>query len=104
MQAWQSDAFARALKDEIERLDAGTLPLSKETSRGGLVDDANITAMVLTSADDEQSIVADVGVFFTEIVAGCSCGDEPDAINAYCQLRIRIDKASAEAEIRVVSD
>lgn len=102
VQTWRSDAFNRALKDEIEHLEAGTLPLYKETSRGGLVDDADITAMVLTSSDDGKSIVADVGVFFTEIVASCSCGDEPDEINAYCQLQIRIDKASTEAEIRVV--
>lgn len=104
LRAWQTDAFDRALKGEIEDMSSETLPLNAGTSQGGFVDDSRITATVLTVTDDENSIVADVGVFFTEIVAGCSCGDEPDSINAYCRMRIRIDKATAEAEIAPVSD
>lgn len=102
--AWQSDTFARTLKNEIESLAPGALPLSKGTSRGGMVDDSDLTAMVLTSAETENSLVADVGIFFTEILAACSCGDEPQALNSYCPLQIQIDKASAEAEIHVLSD
>ncbi len=44
-----------------------------------------------------------VGIFFTEMVAGCSCAEEPDAVNANCRLRMRIDKAPAEAEIHATS-
>jgi hypothetical protein len=102
--AWQSDDFARVLKDEIESLDSGTLPLSQGTSQGGMVDDSDVTATVLTSKENEESIIAVVGVFFTEIVAGCSCGDEPEEINAHCLLQVRIDKASARARIHVISD
>ena len=80
----------------------GALPLNKGTSGGGMVDDSHISAMPLSSADDERSITADVGVFFTEVLAACSCGEEPTETNAYCQLRIRIDKATGEAEIQVL--
>jgi hypothetical protein len=104
LRAWQTDAFDRTLKGEVEDMNGQTLPLSAGTSQGGFVDDHRITATVLTVTDDECSIVADVGVFFTEIVAGCSCGDEPDSINAYCRMQIRIDKTTAEAEIDPVSD
>ena len=92
------------LKQEIEAMDAGTLPLNKGTSRGGVAGDSDITAMPLTSSDTAHSIVADVGVFFTEILTVCSCGEDPAETNAYCQLRIRIDKTSAEAEIQVLPD
>jgi len=85
-------------------MDTGALPLYEGTAQGGLADDSNITATVLTSTDDERAIFADVGVFFTEVVAACSCGDEPEAVNTYCRLRIRIDKASAEADIQVVQE
>jgi len=104
MAAWQSEDFTRVLKDEIEAMGAGALPLDEGTAHGGFVDDADITAVPFTSVDDEHSVVADVGIFFTEIVAGCSCGDEPETVNAYCRLRIRIDRASAEAEVSVVLD
>lgn len=102
--AWRTDAFGATLKGEIEGMSAGTLPLDAGTSRGGLVDDGDITATILTVTDDELSIICDIGVFFTEIVAGCSCGDEPDPINAYCRMRIRIDKTTAEAEIEQIAN
>jgi hypothetical protein len=93
--AWQSDAFARTLKDEIEAMEAAVLPLDEGIAQGGLVADASITAIFLASTDDGHSIVAKVGVFFTEITAGCSCGDEPDEMDTYCRLQILIDKTSA---------
>ena len=104
MATWQSDEFARVLKDEIEAMGAGALPLDEGTAHGGFVDDADITAVPFTSTADDRSVVADVGIFFTEIVAGCSCGEDPETVNVYCRLRIRIEKASAEAEIGVVLD
>ena len=104
LHAWQTDAFGPTLKGEIEGMSAETLPLNAGTSQGGFIDDSRITATVLTVTDDEYSIVADVGVFFTEIVAGCSCGDEPDSVNAYCRMQIRIDKTTAEAEIDPIAD
>jgi len=104
LRAWKSDAFGPTLKGEIEAMTADTLPLHAGTSQGGLVDDGKLAATVLTVADDERFIVADVGIFFSEIVGGCSCGDEPESINAYCRMRIRIDKTTAEARIHPVSD
>ena len=94
---WPSDAFARALKNEIESLAPGTLPLDKGATCGGHVDDSRITAIVLRSGDDGSAIQADVGIFFDEIVGGCSCGDDPETRNAYCEIRVRIDKATGEA-------
>lgn len=101
---WDSDFFARTLKSEIENLPAGTMPLDQGTSQGGFVDDENIAVTVLRAKDGEDSVQADVGVFFTEVVAGCSCGDEPMAQHAYCEIRVRIDKATAETEFSVIPD
>lgn len=104
LQAWRSDLFNRALKDEIESMGTEALPLHKGTSQGGFVDDADVTATVFKSREDERFIFANVGIFFTEIIAGCSCGEEPESISAYCRLQIRIDKTSAEAEACLVPD
>lgn len=102
--AWQSGTFAQALKCEIEALGTGSLPLEQGTTQGGFVDDGNVTAVVLNVADGDQHIHSEVGVFFNEIVAGCNCGDEPESINVYCRLKLRIDKATAEAEIDLIPD
>ena len=102
--AWQSEAFSRSLKGEIEALGTGYLPLDQGITQGGFVDDGDITAMVLNATGDDRHIDSEVGVFFTEIVAGCNCGDEPESINVYCKLKLRIDRATAEAKIAFIPD
>ena len=101
---WQSGAFTATLKGEIENLPPGSLPLEQGTSRGGHVDDSDITATVLNITDKVHVVQASVGIFFTEIVGGCSCGDDPMSENAYCELRLTIDKHTAEAKITLITD
>ncbi len=81
-----AEPFADTLKAEIEALPAGSLPLDKATLTGWHIDDSHITATVLRAEDDATRIAADVGIFFTEIIAGCSCGDEPQSQGNYCEL------------------
>ena len=101
---WGSDSFAQTLKDEIECLQKGELPLEQGTSQGGHVDDSNISATILSIVDGDELIQAKVGVFFDEIVGGCSCGDEPITENAYCEIQVSIDKKTAEAEFAVIPE
>lgn len=101
---WKSASFTQTLKNEISSLGSGTLPLGKGISQGGYVDDSNLATTVLHVADDERAIHARVGIFFTEIVGSCGCGAEPMPQNAYCEMRISIDKTSAEAEFEVIPD
>ena len=101
---WQSEGFAKTLKLEIEGLGARVLPLDEGVSQGGRVADDGIAAVVLRSTSEGNSILADVGVFFTEVVAGCSCGAEPESINVFREMRIRIDRATARAEISLIPD
>jgi hypothetical protein len=104
LRAWKSDDFARILKSEIENLERGALPLEKGVSQGGVVDASELAVTVFGAADNGAAIQANVGVFFTEIVGGCSCGDEPVANDAYCEMQIRIDKATADVEIFILSN
>jgi hypothetical protein len=104
LHAWQSEPFIQAMKNDLEHLETGVLPLDKAVSQGGYVDDNNITATVLYADEDELAIHARVGIFFTEIVINCGCGDDPMETNAYCEMRISIDKTTAEAEFEVLQD
>ncbi len=101
---WNTEQFSQTLKHEIEALEPGSLPLYKGLTQGGQVDDDNITATVMSTIDDENVIQAKVGVFFTEIVGGCSCGDDPMSQNVYCEMQFRIDKTTADTEINVFLD
>jgi hypothetical protein len=99
---WGSDAFSRSLKSEIERVPTGTLPLAAATTQGGYVDDSKVTATLLSATDDTQRILARVGVFFTEVVMACSCGEDPTEANAYCELQVGIDKTTGDALFSLV--
>ena len=100
--AWPSDSFAQTLKGELENLERGALPLDKAALQGGHVDDSRITATILRVADGGNEVRADVGIFFDEIIAGCSCGDDAQSQSAYCEIQVRIDKATAEAAFALI--
>ncbi len=101
---WTTDSFKRTLKNEIENLKTGSLPLEHGVSQGGRIDDSNITATILNSTENLSRIETRVGIFFTEVVGGCNCNDDPIEINAYCEIRISIDKTTASTDIDVFRD
>lgn len=102
IQHYPSGDFKRILKDEIEACDKKLLPLEKGTAQGGYVSDNAITATVLRIIDQADSILALVGIFFTEVVICCGCGDEPMTTNAYCEMYFDINKQTAETKITII--
>jgi hypothetical protein len=104
MRDWGTPHFDQTLKDEIEALDAACLPLYAGTRAGGRVGAADKAATVLASCEHEQTIEARVGVFFSEITGGCSCGDEPFDQPAYCLLLVTIEKRTAHAGFDVIEE
>lgn len=104
LQAWPGKAYAQQLKQELEGLGPKALPLEECVTQGGMVADEAITATVLKLDDAGENIVAKVGIFFTEIVICCGCGDDPMPSNAYCKLRLEINKTSGETGIRVLRE
>jgi len=98
--AWLSDAFTQALKAEFESLKPSTLPFAQRK----YINDDDLKITVLSVTDNERVIQVNVGVFYSEILAGCNCGDDPLSENAYCEMQISIDKSTAEAEFTLVED
>lgn len=101
---WNTDLFNPSLKNEIQNLKPGTLPLEKATNQGGMIDDSNITASIINSTDNNNYIQAKVGIFFNEVVGGCNCDDDPVSENTYCEIILSINKETAEAEFSLISD
>lgn len=101
---WGTPLFELAIKDALENLPTGTLPLHQATSQGGIVDDSDISASILGSEEYDDVIRVRVSVFFTELVAGCNCNDPPMEANGHCLLELLIEKTSAETCFLVVPD
>ncbi|HEY9199551.1 MAG TPA: glucosamine--fructose-6-phosphate aminotransferase [Gammaproteobacteria bacterium] len=99
LRAWGSADFAATLKAELENFAANRLPLNGGATPGSYIADEPVTVTLLQSTETAAGIQTRVGVFFTEIIANCSCGDEPVFQPAYCELRIDIDRITAAAAL-----
>lgn len=107
LRAWGTSDFEAELKREIEQLGCAQLPLQQGLSATSYAVDAPIAAMIISVADAGARIHAKAGIFFSGIVAGCSCADDPTSVEQepeYCVMLFEIDKADGCAAARVLSE
>ena len=98
LNAWGTPEFKGILKQEIEQLTVDQLPLQQGLTTGSHALDNKLRAMIISVADEGSLIRARAGIFYTGIIAGCSCADDPTAVNEeseYCEVQLDIDKATA---------
>ncbi|MHB1246766.1 MAG: hypothetical protein ACYCZH_10000 [Sulfuriferula sp.] len=107
LQAWGTPDFNHALKHEIKQLDASLLPLQQGLTTGSYALDNILDVIVIGTAETDGHLRAKVGIFYTSIIAGCSCADDPTPIdenNEYCVVQIDIDTSTAEAALTLLAD
>jgi hypothetical protein len=102
LQNWASELFEQSLKQELMALDPALLPLQQGVQQGGYADGSDRAFSLLTAVDCGLQVKVQVGVFFSEIISGCSCGDDPVTENAYCEFLLMIDKRTAETIIELI--
>ena len=98
LDAWGSDAFQELLRQTLERLPHQALPLQQALRHSSQVSDEPIQAMVIRVEETAEAIVAEVGIFYSGLVGGCSCADDPtpdSPLNEYCRLEVRLDRQNA---------
>lgn len=103
LRAWGTPDFPAALKRELAEY-AAALPLQQALTGTSAVANEAVTVVFLDAQTDGARIHAKVGVFFGGILAGCSCADDPTPVEAqteYCELRLEIDRTSAETGVRL---
>lgn len=102
LQQWQTAAFTETLKQEICSLDVRLLPLQQGLRYSSFANADKLSVTVLKVSEENNTILVRVGLFYTGIIAGCNCADDPspvDEINEYCEALFTIDKNSAETLI-----
>ena len=104
LKAWQLANFKQQLNAELKTLSLQQLPLQAalQHSSVALIDDLSV--IILKSSDTVEAIQLKVGLFYTGMVAGCNCADDPNDAsqqleNEYCEVLITLNKSTAEAEI-----
>ena len=102
--AWGTPAFAATLKSELEHLPPGQLPLQQGLSSTSVALEDDVQIMVIRADEEAGAIHAKVGVFYTGILAGCSCANDPTPVEPqaeYSEMQIAIDKTTAEATVSI---
>ncbi len=94
--------FKSIAKKEISLIDASLLPLQQGLSLSSYVGKAPFSVIILNATEHVASLDVKTGIFYTGIIAGCSCSDDPsptDEQNEYCELLFRINKETGETEV-----
>jgi hypothetical protein len=106
LDAFNAPTFKHVMKDEVERLDSQLLPLQAGLSQGSYVSEKQFTAMILDVSDKSGVILANASIFYTSIIAGCNCADDPSPVDEqteYCEVQFEINKETAKATVKLLS-
>ena len=104
--AWNSDAFNTVIKQELCSIDKNLLPLQEGLRYSSIANADSLSVSVLNIKDDEKQIFVKAGLFYTGIIAGCNCADDPtpvDENNEYCEALFCINKQTAETTVTLTS-
>jgi len=107
LRAWGGPGFGIELKKLLESLSAQQLRLQEGLTQGSHALDDDIEAVVLSSCDAGDSITASVSMFYTAIIAGCSCADDPtplDKVAEHCVMLVALHKQRHELTIELVDE
>ena len=105
LRAWNSESFKAVIKQELCSIDTNLLPLQKGLHYSSMANADSLSISVLTINDDVKQILVKAGLFYTGIIAGCNCADDPtpvDENNEYCEVLLRINKQTAETTVTLI--
>ena len=104
--AWNTPDFELILKNEIAQLGVTALPLQQGLSQSSYAVDEDYEVMIIGVNDTSEAIQARAGIFFSGLIPGCSCADDPTPVteySEYCELRFDIDKRTAITGITLLN-
>jgi len=107
LHAWGRPDFKGVLKQEIEQLDADQLPLQQGLSGSNHVADEPLTVIINSVAETDHSVRVKAGIFYTGLLLGCSCADDPSPpgeSNEYCEVLVEIDKVTAATTVVLAAE
>ena len=107
LEAWATPDFENALQDEIKKIKPELLPLQEGLSQSSSVSDGDISVMILNITETVYDIRVKTGILYAEIIAGCSCADDPTPMGEqteYCEVQFDINKMTAETTIALLNN
>jgi hypothetical protein len=107
VKAWGSPAFESVFRRESEALDPTLLPLQQALAVSSHVSASPFQVLVQRATREDGRIRVKAGIFYSGIIAGCSCADDPTPIGEqteYCVVEFSIDAATADATVTLLAE
>ena len=105
--SWNSEAFEHDFCAEVEALPATLLPLQQGLALSSSVADDPFRVMLISVEETASGLQARAGVFYSGVIAGCSCADDPtpqERQQEYCELEFLIESETAQTTVSLLVD
>ena len=102
VEAWGQEYFDEVFNREIKTIDPHQLPLQQGLQHSTYANADSLSAVILRREESEAEILLKTALFYTGIIAGCSCADDPtpvDEVNEHCEARFSINKKTAVCSV-----
>lgn len=104
--AWETADFTRICKQVVQALPEQELPLQQALTRSSQVSRSPRNAVVLHTARNTEYLQLKVGVFYSGVVAGSCCSDDPTPLDEepeYCELQFNIQPSDGMATVQLLA-
>src|SRR3569833_3193149 len=98
LDAWGTPKYNEVLKEEVQQLGTAQLPLQQGLSATSYEEGDKFDEMIIGASEAEGGIRIKAGIFYTGIISGCSCADDPTPVEPqgeYCEVQFDIDRTTA---------
>jgi hypothetical protein len=105
--AWSTAEFESVARQEILALNPDLLPLQQGLTHSNTASANRLDVRIINTSTTDDQLRLKAGLFYTGIIAGCSCSDDPtpqDEINEYCEVLFEIDRRSGAATVSLLPD
>lgn len=103
--AFNSKNFKEIAKKEISQISKDLLPLQQGLSLSSYIGPSPFSVIILCNKEEHNVLKVKTGIFYTGIIAGCSCSDDPsptDEQNEYCEILFTVNKETANTQIQLL--
>lgn len=105
--AWGGEDFKEVFRAELEALCADELPLQEGLSLSSAVSGEPFRVMVISIVEEPEKLRVKAGIFYSGIIAGCSCSDDPtptDLQAEYCEVECMLNTTTGETAVTLLDD
>ena len=84
-----------------------SLPLQQGLSQSSYAAEGAFHVIIISVLEQNELIRVKTGIFFTGLIPGCSCADDPTPVteySEYCEVQFDINKLTADTTVELLTE